>query len=54
MISLAARLARPEVLELPRFDISANANAEFGRTAIGANLRGGQLVTTVGEAQAYG
>lgn len=34
MISLAARLARPEVLELPRFDISANANAEFGPDAI--------------------
>ncbi len=30
------------------------SNAEFGRTAIGANLRGGQLVVTVGEAQAYG
>ena len=30
------------------------SNAEFGRTAIGANLRGGQLVITVGEAQAYG
>ena len=30
------------------------ANAQFGRTAIGANLRGGQLVVTVGEAQAYG
>ena len=30
------------------------SNAEFGRTAIGANLRGGQLAITVGEAQAYG
>lgn len=30
------------------------SNAEFGRTAIGANLRGGQIVITVGEAQAYG
>ena len=30
------------------------SNAEFGRTAIGANLRGGQFVITVGEAQAYG
>jgi AsmA protein len=30
------------------------SNAEFGRTAIGANLRGGELVITVGEAQAYG
>ena len=30
------------------------SNAEFGRTAIGANLRGGKLVVTVGEAQAYG
>ncbi len=29
-------------------------NAKFGRTAIGANLRGGNLVVTVGEAQAYG
>ncbi|HEY1475786.1 MAG TPA: AsmA family protein [Pseudolabrys sp.] len=30
------------------------SNAKLGRTAIGANLRGGQLVVTVGEAQAYG
>jgi AsmA protein len=30
------------------------SNANFGRTAIGANLRGGKLVVTVGEAQAYG
>ena len=30
------------------------SNAKFARTAIGANLRGGQLVVTVGEAQAYG
>ena len=30
------------------------ANAKLGRTAIGANLRGGHLVVTVGEAQAYG
>ena len=30
------------------------ADAHFGRTAIGANLRDGQLVVTVGEAQAYG
>jgi len=30
------------------------SNAEFGRTAIGANLRGGRLVITIGEAQAYG
>jgi AsmA protein len=30
------------------------SNAEFGRTAIGANLRGGELAITVGEAQAYG
>jgi AsmA protein len=30
------------------------ANATFGRTAIGANLRGGHLTVTVGEAQAYG
>jgi len=30
------------------------SNASFGRTAIGANLRGGKLVLTVGEAQAYG
>ncbi len=29
------------------------SNAKLGRTAIGANLRGGQLVVTVGEAQAY-
>ena len=30
------------------------SNAKIGRTAIGANLRGGHLVVTVGEAQAYG
>jgi AsmA protein len=30
------------------------SNAKLGRTAIGANLRGGHLVVTVGEAQAYG
>ena len=30
------------------------SNAKLGRTAIGANLRGGQLVVTIGEAQAYG
>ena len=29
-------------------------NAKIGRTAIGANLRAGRLVVTVGEAQAYG
>jgi len=30
------------------------SNAKIGRTAIGANLRGGHLVVSVGEAQAYG
>jgi AsmA protein len=30
------------------------SNAKIGRTAIGANLRNGHLVVTVGEAQAYG
>jgi len=30
------------------------SNAKVGRTAIAANLRGGHLVVTVGEAQAYG
>jgi AsmA protein len=30
------------------------SNAKVGRTAIAANLRGGHLVITVGEAQAYG
>jgi AsmA protein len=30
------------------------SNASFGRTAIGANLRGGKLTVTLGEAQAYG
>ena len=34
MTSLAARLARPEVLELAPFDIAANANREFGSDAI--------------------
>src|SRR5262249_55249686 len=30
------------------------SNAKLGRTAIGANLRNGHLVVTIGEAQAYG
>jgi AsmA protein len=30
------------------------SNAKVGRTAIAANLRGGHLVVTIGEAQAYG
>jgi len=30
------------------------SNAKLGRTAIGANLRAGRLVVTIGEAQAYG
>ncbi len=30
------------------------SGAKIGRTAIGANLRGGHLVVTIGEAQAYG
>ncbi len=30
------------------------SDAKIGRTAIGANLRGGHLVVTIGEAQAYG
>ena len=30
------------------------ADAKIGRTAIGGNLRGGHLVVTIGEAQAYG
>ena len=34
MSSLAARLARPEVVELAPFDISANANSQFGPDAI--------------------
>jgi len=32
----------------------AMANSKLGRTAIGANLRGGHLVVTVGESQAFG
>jgi AsmA protein len=30
------------------------SNAKLGRTAVGANLRAGHLVVTIGEAQAYG
>ena len=30
------------------------ANAKLGRTAIAANLRGGQLIVTIGESQAFG
>ena len=34
MTSLAARLARPEILDLPAFDIAAQANDAFGPDAI--------------------
>jgi len=34
MTSLAERLARPEILKLPPFDISANANASFPADAV--------------------
>jgi histidinol-phosphate aminotransferase/imidazoleglycerol-phosphate dehydratase/histidinol-phosphatase len=34
MTSLAMRLVRPEILTLPPFDISANANADFARDAV--------------------
>ena len=34
MTSLAERLARPEILALPPFDLSANANALFARDAV--------------------
>jgi AsmA protein len=30
------------------------SNAKIGRTAVGANMRGGHLTVTIGEAQAYG
>jgi AsmA protein len=30
------------------------SNAKLGRTAVAANLRGGHLIVTIGEAQAYG
>lgn len=50
----------PEGLSGIDFDLRLSAanvvlsNAKLGRTAIGANLRGGHLAVTVGEAQAYG
>ncbi len=50
----------PEGLSGIDFDLRLSAanvvmsDAKLGRTAIGANLRAGQLVVTVGEAQAYG
>jgi len=50
----------PEGLSGMDFDLRLSAanvvlsNAKLGRTAIGANLRGGHLAVTVGEAQAYG
>ena len=55
MTSLAERLARPEILELPPFDISAAANPLFGYDAIKldanenpfAPLVGGALATNV-------
>ena len=40
-------------LRLSAGNVTAS-NAKLGRTAIAANLRGGHLVVTVGEAQAYG
>jgi AsmA protein len=40
-------------LRLSAGNVTAS-NAKIGRTAIAANLRGGHLVVTVGEAQAYG
>jgi AsmA protein len=50
----------PDGLSGIDFDLRLSAanvvvsNAKLGRTAIGANLRGGHLAITVGEAQAYG
>ena len=50
----------PDGLSGIDFDLRLSAakvvlsNAKLGRTAIGANLRGGHLTVTVGEAQAYG
>ena len=50
----------PDGLSGIDFDLRLSAakvilsNAKFGRTAIGANLRGGHLAVTIGEAQAYG
>jgi len=44
-VDLDLRLSAAEVIM---------ANAKVGRTAIAANLRGGHLTVTVGEAQAYG
>jgi AsmA protein len=55
----SARIA-PEGLSGIDFDLRLSAanvvlsNAKLGRTAIGANLRGGHLAVTIGEAQAYG
>ena len=50
----------PDGLSSIDFDLRLSAakvmmsSAKLGRTAIGANLRGGHLVVTIGEAQAYG
>ncbi len=50
----------PEGLSGIDFDLRLSAaklvaaNATFGRTAIGANLRAGNLTVAIGEAQAYG
>lgn len=55
----AARIG-PDALSDLDLDLRLSArkvllsNASFGRTAIGANLRGGKLMITIGEAQAYG
>jgi histidinol-phosphate aminotransferase len=52
MTSLAARLARPEILELPPFDISAQANALFGPDAIKLDANENPYAPLVGGALA--
>ena len=52
MTSLAARLARPEILDLPPFDISAQANAQFGPDAIKLDANENPYAPLVGGALA--
>lgn len=52
MSSLAERLARPEILDLPSFDISAQANAQFGPDAIKLDANENPYAPLVGGALA--
>ena len=54
MSSLASRLARPEILALPEFDIAANANDSFGSDAIKLDANENPYAPLTGGALAAG